>query len=72
MASWRKAEAVRHVFGHNTTILMCWFHVMYNIAKKLKEKDIKPFDKMIKADIGSLHYSISIPDFQIKYNKIWA
>ena len=40
----------RQLFGHNTTILTCWFHVMYNIAKKSKEKE--PFDKIIKADIG--------------------
>lgn len=46
-ASAAESEAARIIFGYQITILMCWFHVMYNVAKHIT-KDIKPFYEIIK------------------------
>ncbi len=44
---------------------MCWFHVMYNIAKHIeKDRLLKPHEKMIKADVGKLHYTRNEQEYE--------
>ncbi len=69
-ASAAESGAARIVFGSNIIILMCWFHVMYNVAKHLT-KDIKIYEKMVKTDIGALHYCTTVNDFNNKKMEIW-
>ena len=52
-ASKAESEASRRVFGPDITILMCWYHLMYNVKKRLKS--LKQFKTLVNSDINSFH-----------------
>ena len=43
-----------------STVLMCWFHVEFNVNKKINSKKVpETLEAMVKSDIKSLHYTLS-------------
>ena len=48
-------------------VLMCWFHLMFNMNEKLRQGVI-PFDlyKSVVADIYKMHFSMSETEFNLK------
>ena len=58
-ASFAEANAAIEVFGSACTIVMCWFHLVFNVKKhesytKLKQE----FRDMIFVDLTRLHYCL--------------
>jgi hypothetical protein len=42
------------------SVLMCWFHVEFNVNKKINSKKVpETLEAMVKSDIKSLHYTLS-------------
>ena len=68
-ASHSEANAALEVFGSTVMIIMCWFHLVFNVKKhesfvKLKQE----FRDMILVDLTRLHYCLQY-EFEI-YKKI--
>jgi len=71
-ASPAEAKAALSVFG-DVTILMCWFHMLYNVKKHKSLDDVnKDLKTMIILDLTRLHYCLAYEyeNFkQIVFNK---
>ena len=58
-ASYAEANAANEVFGSTVMIVMCWFHLIFNVKKhesfvKLKQE----LREMILVDLTRLHYCL--------------
>lgn len=58
-ASRAEYNAALRVFGENSTVLMCWYHVMANI-RKVETRKLIPVHlyESVQADIRFLHFSL--------------
>ena len=58
-ASSAEANAAKSVFGETIVILMCWFHMIFNVKKHESLKDVPGALKdMVLVDITRLHYCL--------------
>ena len=58
-ASAAESKAARKVFGMGLKILMCWYHLLYNVKK---HESLKPVSQVLKdmviTDLTRLHYCL--------------
>ena len=68
-ASAAESKAAREVFGKGLKILMCWYHLLYNVRK---HESLKPVSQVLKdmvlTDLTRLHYCLEY-EYEI-YKKI--
>jgi len=58
-ASAAESKAAREVFGQGIQILMCWFHLLYNVRKHDSLKKVSQVLKdMVITDLTRLHYCL--------------
>lgn len=58
-ASYAEANAAIEVFGSTVTIVMCWFHLVFNVKKHLSFTKLKQeYRDMILVDLTRLHYCL--------------
>lgn len=58
-ASDAEFNAAKSVFGHTVKILMCWFHMIYNIKKHASVKKLgQDLRDMVVIDLTRLHYCL--------------
>ena len=58
-ASHSEANAAISFFGPNIVILMCWFHMIFNVKKHESLKEVPPILKdMVITDLTRLHYCL--------------
>ena len=58
-ASYAEANAAFAVFGSTVTILMCWFHLVFNVKKhESLAKVNQGLREMVRTDLTRLHYCL--------------
>lgn len=54
-----EADAAYSVFGPTVTVLMCWYHLIYNVKKHESLKKVsKEVMEMVLVDLTRLHYCL--------------
>jgi hypothetical protein len=57
----------------NCEVMMCWFHVEFNVGKNLHKKNVPTsLETIVKNDIKLLHNTLSKEEYNYQLNVVWT